>query len=86
MSQETLIEFPAQIAVKAMGLHCDDFESLVTELVYAHIDTEAASVTTLSSKGGKYLSVSVHFTALNLAQLHAVYAQLKKEPRVLYIL
>ena len=86
MTQETLIEFPAQIAIKAMGLHQDEFEQLVTDLVFPHIDTKTASVTRLLSKGGKYLSVSVHFLAADLPQLHTIYAALKQEPRVLYIL
>ena len=81
-----MIEFPAQIAIKAMGLHQDEFEQLVTDLVFPHIDADMASVTRLSSKGGKYLSVSVHFKAVDLPQLHTIYAALKQEPRVLYIL
>lgn len=86
MTNESLIEFPAQISIKAMGLHQDEFERLVTELVYPHIDAAAATVSRLPSKNGKYLSVSVHFTAVDLAQLHTIYAALKQEPRVLYIL
>lgn len=86
MSEETLIEFPAPIAVKAMGLQTDDFQSLVTDLVAPHIQLQQAKVTTLPSKGGKYISISVRFTAVSLEQLHAVYGALRKEPRVLYTL
>lgn len=83
---ETLIEFPADIAVKAMGLNQDNFEALVTALVLPHVEPAAATVTTLPSKEGKYLSVSVRFRAQNLEQLHAVYAALKEEAKVLYTL
>jgi len=86
MTQQTLIEFPADIAVKAMGLNNDDFEAFVTELVKPHIQPTPVTITTLPSKGGKYLSVSVRFTAESLEQLHAVYGALKLEPRVLYTL
>ena len=86
MNQETLIEFPADFAVKTMGLHSEDYELLVAELVMPHIQTEMVNVTILPSKGGKYLSVSVRFTATSLEQLHAVYGALKEEPRVLYTL
>lgn len=86
MSQESLIEFPAAIAVKAMGLQTDDFQSLITNLVAPHIELQQARITTLPSKNGKYISVSVHFTAVSLEQLHAVYGALKQEPRVLYTL
>lgn len=86
MSTDTLIEFPALIAVKAMGLDEDDFESVVTRLVMPHIEPQAVNVTTLPSKGGKYISVSIRFTAVSIEQLHAVYAVLKLEARVLYTL
>lgn len=86
MNQETLIEFPADIAVKAMGLKTDDFEACITELVRPHIQPQAFTVTTLPSKGDKYLSVSIRFKAESLEQLHALYGELKKEPRVLYTL
>ncbi len=86
MTTDTLIEFPAPIAVKAMGLDADDFETLITELVVPHIKPHPVTVTTLPSSGGKYLSVSIRFTALSLEQLHAVYAVLKEESRVLYTL
>lgn len=86
MTTDTLIEFPADFAVKAMGLHTDDFEELIAEIVLPHIVPQQANVTTLPSKGGKYVSVSVRFTATSLEQLHAVYGALKQEPRVLYTL
>jgi len=86
MTQDTLIEFPADIAVKAMGLKTDDFVQLIRTLVAPHLDLEQTNFTTLPSKGDKYISVSVRFTATSLEQLHAVYASLRSEPRVLYTL
>ncbi len=86
MTEETLIEFPSDIAVKAMGLNTVDFEQLITDLVTPHIANQEFTVSTLPSKGDKYLSVSVRFTVTSLEQLHAVYAALKKEARVLYTL
>jgi len=83
---DTLIEFPADIAVKAMGLNSPDFESLISALALPHINDEAATVTTLPSKAGKYISVSVRFKATSLKQLEAVYTALKAEPRVLFTL
>lgn len=86
MSSETLIEFPAQIAVKAMGLNEDDFEALIAALVTPHIEPEPVRFSTVPSKEGKYLSVRVHFTARDHEQLLSVYAALKAEKRVLYTL
>lgn len=83
---DTLIEFPSQIAVKAMGLNENNFESLVSGLVLPFIEPAQARLTTLPSKEGKYLSVSVRFTAMNIEQLESVYAALRAEPLVLYTL
>ena len=83
---DTLIEFPADIAVKAMGLNSLDFEALITSLVLPHIEPDPVKFTTLPSKEGKYVSVSIRFTASNIEQLETVYTALKAEPRVLYTL
>ncbi len=82
----TLIDFPARIDVKAMGIDEDEFRQCVEGLVVPHLDGADYRVSTQSSKGGKYLSVRVHILAHSLDQLHAIYADLKAEPRVLYIL
>lgn len=86
MSNESLIEFPANIAVKAMGLNDADFTALIEGLVLPLIESQDAQITTLPSKGGKYLSVSVRFKATSLEQLHSVYSVLRSEARVLYTL
>ena len=83
---ETLLEFPADIAVKAMGLNSPDFQDTVSALALPHIEPSSFTVTTLPSKEGKYLSVSVRFTATSLEQLQAVYTALRAEPKVLYTL
>jgi len=86
VTKETLIEFPAEIKVKAMGLNSPDFADLIQSIVQPHVDAQNLSVTLLPSKAGKYLSVSACFTATSLEQLHQVYAALRAEPRVLYTL
>lgn len=86
MSKQSLIEFPADIAVKAMGLNEDDFEACIVSLVSPLLPADQARYTTLPSKGGKYLSVSIRFTATSLEQLHSIYAVLRAEARVLYAL
>ncbi|ASJ72206.1 YbeD family protein [Granulosicoccus antarcticus] len=86
MTTETLIEFPAEIAVKAMGLNADDFETLIATTVMPLIEPEPVRFDTLLSKEGKYLSVRVHFTARDHEHLLSIYAALKSEERVLYTL
>lgn len=84
MSDESLLEFPAHVAVKAMGLNTDGFEDCVKAKVLPLITDDNVTVTSKPSKEGKYLSVSVRFTATDLSHLKRIYAALSDEPRILY--
>ena len=69
-NQETLLEFPCDFTIKVMGYAEDDFDALVVSLVREHCqDIAEGAVTTRTSKGGKYLSVSVTVTATSKPQL-----------------
>ena len=84
---ETLIDFPAELSVKAMGLNDGEFVALVESLVVAHVPGEnAVKITEVPSRHAKYVAVRAHFTATNLAQLHAIYDALRSDARVLYVL
>lgn len=85
--EASLIKFPAAISIKAMGLNEPGFETLIVDIVQPHIApaTPTKVVTTLSSKE-KYMSVRVHFTALNQAQIERIYTALRDEPRVKFTL
>jgi len=81
---ETLLEFPCEFSIKAMGLMSDDFTSVVTEIICRHVTPlPADAAVTKTSSGGKYLSVSVTFQATSKAQLDAIYMDLTTHERVL---
>lgn len=82
---ETLMQFPCQFSVKAMGLTShDDFEALVVEIVSTHVpDLEQDASRARASKNGKYLSVTVTFQATSKAQLDAIYYALTEHRDVL---
>lgn len=85
--RETLLEFPCEFAVKAFGKHSDSFQGTVLALVAEHVDglsDNAAS--SRSSNGGKFLAVTVSFTASSKAQLDAIYQDLSDHPAVLMAL
>lgn len=95
--QASLIRYPAELSVKAMGLDAEldglGFRALVKSLVLPLLDPQLpgcaprpVKVDTRDSSGGKYLSVRVHFTASSQGQLEAIYAALHAEPRVLFTL
>jgi putative lipoic acid-binding regulatory protein len=81
---ETLLEFPCQFSVKAMGLATDGFDLIVVEIVNRHVpDLGEGAVKTRPSRAGKYVSVTVTFEASSKAQLDAIYQALSDNDRVL---
>jgi len=84
-SSESLIEFPSELSIKAMGLATADFQSLVESLVISHLVPQTdVEVTTLPSSKGKYVSVRVKFVATSRAQLESIYKDLHASEQVLF--
>ncbi len=84
---ETLLEFPCEFSVKAMGLATDEFETLVVDIVSHHVpDLHHSASKSRPSSNGKYLSVTVTFTAENKAQLDAMYIELSAHDSVIMAL
>ncbi len=76
-SDETLMEFPCEFSVKAMGLNSPGFEETVVQIVRRHCSAlnEGCS-RTRPSKNGKWVSVTVTMIATSKAQLDAIYMDL----------
>ncbi len=77
MNEETLLEFPCQFPIKALG-HADrELDLRVIEIICKHVpDLREGAVKSRPSSGGKYTSVTVTITATSLAQIHAIYREL----------
>ncbi|MEJ2761594.1 MAG: DUF493 domain-containing protein [Gammaproteobacteria bacterium] len=88
MSEEdSLFDFPCDFPIKAMGEAADDFDSLVVSLVRKHSpDLREGAVRVRTSRGGKYMAVTVTVQARNRAQLDAIYLELTGHERVLMAL
>ena len=72
-----LLEYPSQFPLKVMGHHSDEFEAAVLELVRARIpQAEHIEVRRRSSKGGKYLALTLTFTVYSQQQLEEIYQDL----------
>jgi len=85
--EDTLLEFPCEFPLKAIGRGPEDFEAFVVEIVRRHApDLEADATTSRLSSGGKYLAVTVTFTAESQAQLDALYGELSRHERVVMLL
>ncbi len=76
-NEESLIEYPCDFPIKAMGLATDEFEALVVSLARKHApDLGEAAVQSRPSKGGKYLSVTITVRATSREQLDNIYREL----------
>lgn len=86
-ADETLLKFPCDFPVKAMGKTAPDFDSLVISLVRKHSpDLREGAVETKLSQGGRYMSVTITIQAESKAQLDNIYMDLTAESRVLVAL
>lgn len=89
MSQptESLLQFPCDFPIKAMGKDADGFAPSVVELVRRHApDLRADAIATRPSRDGRYVSVTVTVQAQNQAQLDAIYRDLSSCEAVLMAL
>lgn len=84
---ETLLEFPCEFQVKAMGVATDSFEQLILDIVRNHIeDLPHTAAKSRQSSNGKYLSVSISITATSKIQLDNIYIELSAHEHVLMAL
>ncbi len=83
LDHETLLDFPCEFSVKAMGLNAPDFHEVVIEIVQQHCPAvNHECVSSRPSKNGKWLSVTVTFEASSKKQLDAIYMDLTAHERV----
>ena len=82
-NEETLLEFPCEFAVKAMGLNEPGFQEIVVQIVRRHCpDLSEGCSKTRPSKNGKWVSVTVTLTATSKKQLDSIYMDLTAHERV----
>jgi len=87
MSEETLLEFPCLFPIKVMGDNSADFENEIVMIVRKHVaQLGEAAVRSKPSKTGKYLSVTVTFTAESKVQLDNLYREVNSHPQVRMVL
>lgn len=85
--QETLIEFPCDFPIKAMGETTGDLDSIVVEIVRRHVnDIAEGAVSMRQSSGGKFTSVTVVIRATSKPQLDAIYQDLSSHELIKYVL
>jgi putative lipoic acid-binding regulatory protein len=83
----SLLEFPCEFPIKVMGEADPDFVLHIVALTRQHVaDLDETRVQTRASSKGRYVSVTLTFTAHSRAQLDALYATLSADSRVSVVL
>ncbi|MGM0412286.1 MAG: YbeD family protein [Pseudomonadota bacterium] len=85
--EETAFEFPCTFPLKVMGSHDEAFEAEVLALVRDHVgEPGEEAVERRTSRNGRYLSLTVTFTATSKDQLDGLYRALHASDKVLMTL
>ncbi|MFN3235117.1 MAG: YbeD family protein [Gammaproteobacteria bacterium] len=86
-NQESILTFPCEFPIKVFGKKEDAFETAVLAIVKNHVkDLKEDCLSTRDSKDGKYIALTITFTAESQAQLDAIYQDLSKNELVLLAL
>ncbi len=87
MTELTLLEFPCTFPLKVIGLDADDFAVMVLSIIRRHVPALAeGAVASRVSENGKYVALTVTFTAESRDQLESIYRELQQEKRVLVLM
>jgi uncharacterized protein len=86
-SADEIWSFPCSFPIKAIGRNNADFEAIVLEIVRRHVpDLDESAVSSRTSGGTAYRSVTVTFAARSREQLDALYTELSGHELVLMVL
>lgn len=85
--EKEVFEFPCRFPVKAIGPHHPEFTEHVVEIIAAHVDNIAPTdVVTRPSSNGRFVAVTVTFTAESRVQLDALYQALTDSEKIQVVL
>jgi len=85
--RETLIEFPCRFPIKVMGESHPELMEDVQACVAEHVPAAAeAVIDQRASRGGRFVSITITFTATSQEQLDDLYRALGRCDRVRMIL
>jgi putative lipoic acid-binding regulatory protein len=85
-TNNALINFPCSFPVKVMGLNSEAFTSAVLAIFRKHLQLSQITYLSKLSSTGKYLSLTITFTAESQNQLNAIYEELNNHELVVMTL
>jgi putative lipoic acid-binding regulatory protein len=87
MTEPSPLTFPIEFPVKVMGRDTPDFHATIADIFARHVaPLDALSVSRQPSREGRFVSVTVVFTAESRAQLDALYTDLSGSEHILMAL
>ncbi len=87
MTPESLLDFPCDFPIKAMGRGGEDFPDLVVALVRRHApDLDESTLRIQASSQGRFQSVTITVQATSREQLDAIYQELTDHEQVVMAL
>jgi len=87
MSEDSLLEFPCAFPVKVMGANTAEFEAAIVMISRQHIpDLGEGAISSAESRTGKYVSITITFTATSKPQIDNLYRALNAHPDVKMVL
>ena len=85
--EDSIMSFPCQFPIKAMGMAEDGFDVLVVGIIRKHApDLAEGAIKSRLSQEGKYISVTVVVEAESRQQLDNIYVELTAHEKVLMAL
>jgi len=85
--RDSVWNFPCAFPLKVFGRNSDEFEALVVDIVRRHApDLKDSAVSSRTSGGATYRSVTATFTAHSREQLDALYLELSRHEQILMLL
>lgn len=86
-ANDTLLRFPCDYPIKALGRAAEDFDLLVVGIVRKHVpDLLEGAVTTRLSRGDRFVSVTVTVKAESKQQIDSIYLELTANKKILVAL
>lgn len=81
------LQYPCPYPIKVVGEHSEDFASAIISIVQQHDPhVREEHVTVRASSSGRYVSLTITFTAKGPAHIEALHADLKASGRVQVVL
>ncbi|MFP4062817.1 MAG: YbeD family protein [Halochromatium sp.] len=83
LQDETLLRFPCDFPIKAMGRAEDGIETILAAIVERHAPgTSKERMRSRASRNGRWVSVTVVIEARSKGQLDAIYRELSVHERI----